>query len=129
MSNVEVLRFGSAEELAAAAANAWLSFLETAATAGALLVALSGGRIARNLFSEAFNLLDPPAKILSLEPPEPLRNTHFFWADERCVPPDDAESNFGIANKLLLKPLRIPQGQIHRIRGEASPANAAARAA
>ena len=46
---------------------------------------------------------------------------HFFWGDERCVPPDHEESNFRMAYELLLKPLNIPEGHIHRIRGEAAP--------
>ena len=52
-------------------------------------------------------------------------NVHFFWADERCVPPDDAESNFAIARKFLFAPLKIADAQIHRIRGEDSPEVAA----
>ena len=49
---------------------------------------------------------------------------HFFWADERCVPPDDPESNFKLARELLFAPLGIPENQIHRIRGEDSPSAA-----
>src|ERR1043166_1143213 len=56
-------------------------------------------------------------------------SVNFFWSDERCVPPDDAESNFGIARDLLLAPLRIPADQIHRVCGEEPPAIAATRAA
>ena len=55
-------------------------------------------------------------------------NVHFFWADERCVPPNDAESNFRVARELLLIPLKIPDDHIHRIRGEESPAFAVAEA-
>lgn len=43
---------------------------------------------------------------------------HFFWADERCVPPDDAESNFRVANDHLFAPLQISPHRVHRIRGE-----------
>jgi len=42
-------------------------------------------------------------------------NTHVFWGDERCVPPDHVESNYGIARRWLLDPLQIPTSQIHRI--------------
>lgn len=52
---------------------------------------------------------------------------HFFWGDERCVPPDDAESNYGTARELLLQYIAIPAGNIHRIRGEAEPAEEARR--
>lgn len=46
---------------------------------------------------------------------------HFFWVDERCVPPDDHESNFGMARKTLLDPLKIPVCNVHRMRGEDEP--------
>jgi 6-phosphogluconolactonase len=46
---------------------------------------------------------------------------HFFWIDERCVPSDHLESNFGITNKLLLKKLNIPLSHVHPIVGENHP--------
>jgi 6-phosphogluconolactonase len=46
----------------------------------------------------------------------------FFWADERCVPPTDPESNFKMANELLFAPLNIAAERIHRLRGEENPA-------
>lgn len=57
-----------------------------------------------------------------------MERTHFFWADERCVPPDDVESNFKLANELLFTPLRIAPAQIHRLRGELPPEEAVERA-
>jgi len=51
----------------------------------------------------------------------------FFWVDERCVSPTDAESNFGHANKLLFEPLHIPREHIHRIHGEGEPGTEAMR--
>lgn len=49
----------------------------------------------------------------------------FFWGDERCVPPDDPASNFGMANRMMLSRLDLRPDQIHRIRGEDPPAQAA----
>ena len=46
---------------------------------------------------------------------------HLFWGDERCVPPDDEESNFGMTKKFLLDSISIPEENIHRIRGENNP--------
>lgn len=43
---------------------------------------------------------------------------HFFWGDERCVEPENNESNYGTAYKLLLNSIDIPKENIHRIRGE-----------
>lgn len=56
----------------------------------------------------------------------PWKNISVFWADERCVPPDDPESNFGMADRLLLCHAPIPHGNIHRMRGELPPEEAAA---
>lgn len=52
---------------------------------------------------------------------------HFFWGDERCVPPDDPESNYKMAYDLFLEPLGVPSGNIHRIRGEMPPEAEAGR--
>src|SRR5439155_13789588 len=63
------------------------------------------------------------------KPTRPFFQTvHFFWADERCVPPADPESNFAIARDLLFSPLNFSENQIHRIRGEDSPEAAATQA-
>jgi|SRR5579875_1277759 6-phosphogluconolactonase len=50
---------------------------------------------------------------------------HLFWGDERCVPPDDPASNYGMANRTMLCRLNLDASQIHRIRGEAEPQAAA----
>ncbi len=52
---------------------------------------------------------------------------HFFWVDERCVPPDDKQSNFKLANDTLLSPAHVPAANVHRIYGELPPAEAAQR--
>jgi 6-phosphogluconolactonase len=54
------------------------------------------------------------------------QDVHLFWADERCVPPDDAESNYGMARDLLFFHLPVPAANIHRIRGEDDPVATAA---
>ncbi len=46
---------------------------------------------------------------------------HLFWGDERCVPSDHPESNFGMANKYLISSLDIPLHNIHPIVGESHP--------
>jgi 6-phosphogluconolactonase len=106
--------------LARAAAADWLSHLEAAnaGNTGGLPIptALSGGRITRDFFAEI-------VRQYRAKPDNSLfkglfDNVHFFWADERCVPPDDPESNFGMARELLLAPLKIPPARIHRLRGE-----------
>ena len=52
---------------------------------------------------------------------------HFFWVDERCVPPDHADSNYRMVRESLLEPTGIKAGQIHRIEGELRPEEAADR--
>lgn len=54
------------------------------------------------------------------------RLVHVFWGDERCVPPDDPRSNYRMAKEALLDRVPIPAHQIHRIRGEDDPEQAAA---
>jgi 6-phosphogluconolactonase len=49
-----------------------------------------------------------------------------WWGDERCVPPDDERSNFGLARRTLLERLDGQPARLHRIRGEDQPAVAAA---
>ena len=51
---------------------------------------------------------------------------HLFWGDEREVPPDHPESNFGLAHRLLIQHVSIPDTQVHRMRGEL-PASDAGR--
>jgi 6-phosphogluconolactonase len=52
---------------------------------------------------------------------------HLFWGDERCVPPDDDESNFGMTKKYLLNQITIPEHNVHRIKGEKDPVTEAER--
>ena len=76
-------------------------------------ISLSGGSTPKMLF-----------KLLAEAPyAEGIKwnNLHFWWGDERCVAPDDAESNFGEANALLFSNVNLPAENIHRIRGEDEP--------
>ena len=41
-----------------------------------------------------------------------------WWGDERCVPPDDERSNYGMAKAALLDRLAVPPAAVHRMRGE-----------
>ena len=75
-------------------------------------LALSGGSTPQLLFKEL--------KKNFLENID-WRFVHIYWGDERCVKPESDESNYGVANKLLLKYLNIPEENIHRIKGEEKP--------
>ncbi|HUA67986.1 MAG TPA: 6-phosphogluconolactonase [Candidatus Saccharimonadales bacterium] len=110
----ELNSFATADELARTVAEAWLNEIETTNRAGKpQCVALSGGRITQKFFASIVEQARARAASFA--------RVHFFWADERCVPPDDPESNFKMASDLLFTPLKIPATQIHRLRGEESP--------
>jgi 6-phosphogluconolactonase len=81
-------------------------------------VSLSGGSTPELLFSI---LSENYARSV------PWQYVHLFWGDERCVPPDNIESNFGMTQSKLLRRISIPSGNIHRIRGEEDPAGEAGR--
>jgi 6-phosphogluconolactonase len=99
---------------------AWLDLIQTLRPGAPQRVGLSGGRIARTFFeSTAREALRRKVRFDGVQ---------FFWADERCVPPNHPDSNFAVAQRLLFEPLKISEAQVHRIRGELEPAQAAAEA-
>ncbi|MCB2179782.1 6-phosphogluconolactonase [bacterium] len=53
------------------------------------------------------------------------QNIYIFWGDERCVPPDDSQSNYRMAKENLLDHIAIPPDNIYRIMGELEPETAA----
>lgn len=55
----------------------------------------------------------------------PWDKVHIFWSDERTVPPDDEDSNFHAAYQSFIEPLSLPESNIHRIKGEIDPPQAA----
>ncbi len=57
----------------------------------------------------------------------PWEELRFFWGDERCVPPEHPESNYGMTRKHLLDHVPVPGNHIFRIRGEAPPQEEARR--
>jgi 6-phosphogluconolactonase len=83
------------------------------------VVALSGGTTPRSLYAR---LAEPPHRSTV-----PWSEVTVLWSDERCVPPDDAASNYKMARDILLDHVLIHTANVHRIRGEDDPA-AAARA-
>jgi 6-phosphogluconolactonase len=82
------------------------------------VVALAGGSTPRALHARLVAL---GADAL------PWPATHVVFGDERCVPPDDAASNYGMARDTLLAHVPVPAAQVHRMEGERPPAEAARR--
>ncbi|MFQ5998315.1 MAG: 6-phosphogluconolactonase [Candidatus Bathyarchaeia archaeon] len=108
----------SAEEIARAAASLVADLAHECATSkGRFTIALSGGSTPRLLFQAL--ALPHYADRMSWD------SWHVFWGDERCVPPDNRDSNYRMAVEALLEKVSIPLEQIHRIRGEAMPHDAA----
>ena len=103
--------FASANELAAAIAEQWIQFIRHENQP--LSIALSGGRIARPLFTQITRQ--------TLRAQLDCRRLRFFWADERCVPSYHQASNFRLAQKHLLQPLRIDTRQQFPFIGSVSP--------
>jgi 6-phosphogluconolactonase len=121
MPNHELFSFATDDALAEAVADRWLDEISSPGDDPApYCVALSGGRIAKKLFAA---LAGSPQSS-----PAVFGHVHFFWADERCVPPTDAESNFALAKAHFLEPLAISPDKRHRVRGEIAPKWAAAEA-
>lgn len=90
---------------------------DSIATRKKFAVAISGGSTPRRLYT-----------LLSSSPycdQVDWHNVHFFWADERCVPKEDEESNFKVAFDRLLSKVPVLDGNIHRINGEEEPEKAA----
>lgn len=113
MKQAEKLVFENPQAVAAAFAEKLLSWIPEE---GPYHIALSGGSTPKLLFR-----LLAKSYIDKL----PWDRIHFWWGDERCVPPGDPESNFGVTHDLLLSRLNIPAENVHRIRGEDEPEVAA----
>src|SRR5690606_23086446 len=81
-------------------------------------VALSGGSTPKVVFDVL--ALDFGTSI-------PWEKVHLYWGDERCVPPDDAQSNYRMTVEHLISKIAIPKENIHRILGENDPQGEALR--
>ncbi|GAC1358357.1 MAG: 6-phosphogluconolactonase [Ktedonobacteraceae bacterium] len=87
---------------------------------GRFTIALSGG--------------STPKVLYGLLGDEPYRSqidwtrVEIFWSDERCVPPDDKESNYAMAQQVLLSKIPIPANQIHRMPVDQTDQDAASQA-
>jgi 6-phosphogluconolactonase len=89
---------------------------EAICTHGQFTIALSGGSTPAAMYE----LLATRFR-LSVD----WKEVQFFFGDERCVPPADELSNYGMANRAMLSPLGIKPAQVHRIKGELKPQDGA----
>lgn len=104
--------------LAKAAALLFIDSFERAVREkGAFSVVLSGGSTPNGLY----RLLSSGEAVQAVE----WEKVHLFWGDERCVGPSSPQSNFNAARENLLSRIDIPPDNIHRIKGELVPDEAA----
>lgn len=113
---VEVLP--TADAAAQAAAGRFVAAAAEAIRArGTFIVALSGGETPRGMYTRL--AAEPCASVVEWS------RVQVVWGDERCVPPDHPGSNYRMAREALLDPVPIPAANVHRIRGEVNPSQAA----
>ena len=110
--------FFDSAALACALADTFVTLAgEALAARGRFTVALAGGSTPR----AAYALLAMEPRRKSVE----FRAVEIFFGDERCVSPTSNESNYRMANETLLSRVALTPERIHRMRGEAEPAEAA----
>ncbi len=88
---------------------------------GKARIAISGGNTPKRLFAL---LADPAAPYRGQIPWEKLE---LYWVDERCVPPDQPDSNYRMTREALLDKVPLSPAQIFRIHGELDPEEAASK--
>jgi 6-phosphogluconolactonase len=95
--------------------------VKAAAARGTARIAISGGTTPKAMFA----LLASPAEPFLKQ--VPWDKLELYWVDERCVPPDHAESNYRMTKEALLSKVPLPSERVHRMEGELEPEVAAAR--
>ena len=120
MAIVTVLK--DAEALAAAAAERVTALIESSIAAPHLAnICLTGGETPRRLYELLADRSHPWRARID------WTRINVFWGDERHVPPEHQDSNFGMAHRALLAHVPVPPAQVHRMRGELTDATEAAR--
>ena len=100
------------EQISASAAEEIIQIaVEAVEARNVFRIALSGGSTPKTLYSKL-------ACDQDLKKQMPWQSTHFFWSDERTVPPDHAESNYRMVSEAMFKHVAVSESQIHRIHGE-----------
>src|SRR5277367_2148677 len=111
----------SSEDLARATAEKLLAVAQGAvASHGVARIAVSGGNTPKRTFEM---LADPSGEFGAF----PWKKIDLFWVDERCVPPEDKDSNYRMTRLALLDKVPLAADRVFRIEGELDPAEAAAR--
>ncbi len=109
---------GNADDLARSACEQLTEVLTDAIDKrGTGSLVLSGGQTPRRVYQ----LLASPSFHERLD----WKSVHLYFGDERMVPPDHPDSNFGMAKHELISHVPVPDTHVHRMRGELPPEDAA----
>ena len=111
--------FAGSEELTRAAAEEFVTCASRGTAEAPCRIMLSGGTTP-----------EPMYRLLASEPTRSRidwNSVECYFGDERPVPPDHPDSNYGLAKRLLLEPLGLRAPRTYRIRGEASDLTLSAR--
>jgi 6-phosphogluconolactonase len=119
---IEYRVYDGPNALAHAAAEHFLEQAQKSVAAkGKARIAVSGGSTPKRTFEL---LANPQEKFLKAMPWDKLE---LFWVDERTVPPNDKDSNYGMTREAMLDTVPLKPEQVFRIEGELPPEEAAAR--
>jgi len=122
MVKCDIRILADAGELSRAAAEEFVRQAEEAVrTRGLFTVALSGGSTPKAMYRLLANEGEA-----SFRGRVPWEKIHFFWGDERHVPPDHPDGNYRTAHEAMLSRVPIPPENLHRIKAEDSDARNAA---
>ena len=120
---VRVTVFPTKEELFAAGAERFIAAVRKAqAEKRDCVIALSGGSTPKALYTLVADRVQREPALQKLDWPR----VHFFFGDERCVLAEHPDSNYRMAKGTLLAHGLVPEENLHRVRTELPPAEAAA---
>ena len=88
---------------------------------GKARIAISGGNTPKHMFELLADTSAPYREQI------PWDKLELYWVDERCVPPDQPDSNYRMTREALLDKVPLSKTQIFRIQGELDPEEAAAK--
>ncbi len=121
MRPTNVMKFESPAEMSVAALSSMASYsLSVIKAKGKINIAISGGCSPLGLFA----LIGKPGNLELL----PWCKVHFFWVDERFVPVNHEENNYGLACETFLDKIRMPKANVHPIKTDFTTASDSAQA-
>ena len=116
----DFLVYDTPDRVAQAAAEVFTRYVnEAALVKGVARIAISGGTTPKRMFALLADPEQPFAKAVAWDKLE------LYWVDERCVGPEDADSNYRMTREQLLSKVQLPADKVFRMEGELPPEEAA----